>query len=168
MIHSLREWEEKCFGYADRYVPSCAVHLRKRSRLIRFLASGGTAAFVDLGLLYLFTEWWGFHYLASAILAFIFAFIVSFFLQKFWTFQDDSVDKVHAQVAIYFGVAVFNLLLNTALMYFFVDILGWWYMAGQFVASGLLAIESFFVSRYFIFTKKRVTNEDKQSTLVQK
>ncbi len=153
MIHSLREWEEKCFVCADRYLPRYSPHLRKRARLLRYLVAGSFAAIVDFGFLYLFTEKVGLHYLTSAILAFIIAFVVSFLLQKFWTFQDDSVEKMHAQVAIYLGVALFNLALNTALMYFFVDILGLWYMAGQFFASGLIAFESFFISRQFVFKK---------------
>lgn len=149
----MRKWEETCFSCADRYIPRYAAHLRKRARLLRYLVSGGTAAAVDFGFLYLFTDGFGFHYLLSAILAFVVAFIVSFFLQKFWTFQDDSVDRVHAQAALYLVIALLNLLLNTGLMYVFVDILHLWYMTGQFIASGLIAFESFFISRHFIFKR---------------
>src|SRR3989338_6886764 len=144
MIHSLRKWEEKCHAWAGAYIPRFAKHLRKRARLLRYLIAGSTAAAVDFSLLYLFTDGFGLHYLTSATLAFIIAFFVSFFLQKFWTFQDDSVEKVHAQAVIYFVVAIFNLALNTGLMYLFVDVWGVWYMAAQFLASGLLAVESFF------------------------
>ena len=157
MIHSLREWEERCHSWADAYLPWCAKHLRKRARILRYLIAGGTAAFVDFGFLYLFTDGFGLHYLTSAILAFIIAFFVSFFLQKFWTFQDYSVEKVHEQAVIYFAVAIFNLAINTGLMYLCVDVWGIWYMAGQFLASGLIAVESFFISRHFVFNKIRNT-----------
>lgn len=155
MIHTLREWEERCFRLTDRLVPRYALELRKRARFFRYLAAGGTAALVDFGLLYLFTDIFGVHYLFSAIAAFVVAFFVSFFLQKFWTFQDDSVDKVHTQVAVYFMVAIVTLLLNTALMYIFVDWLHLWYMAAQFITSGLLACVTFFISRDFIFSLSR-------------
>lgn len=155
MIRSLRAWEERCLSLADRLVPSYAGKLRKRARFFRYLAAGGTAAVTDLGLLYLFTDGFGLHYLFSAILAFIAAFFVSFFLQKFWTFQDDSVDKVHTQAAVYLATAIASLLLNTALMYLFVEWFHLWYMAAQFLASGLLACVTFFISRDFIFKKER-------------
>lgn len=158
MIHSLRKWEERCHEWAERYIPWCAVHLRKRARVLRYLIAGGTAACVDFTLLYLFTDGFGFHYLVSAIAAFIFAFFVSFLLQKFWTFQEDSVEGVHTQAMIYFVIAALNLLINTGLMYFLVDIVHLWYMAGQFIASGLIAIESYFVSRHFVFSA-RTTSE---------
>ena len=154
MIHSLRRFEERCHQWVERHIPWGTAHLRKHSRVLRYLISGGTAAGVDFTLLYLFTDGLGFHYLTSAILAFIFAFFVSFFLQKFWTFQEDSVERVHTQAMIYFVVAAFNLALNTGLMYFFVDVLHLWYMAGQFIASGIIAKESFFISRHFVFNAK--------------
>ncbi len=154
MIRSLRACEEWCFSAADRLVPRYAPELRRRARFFRYLAAGGTAALVDFIFLYFFTDMAHLHYLWSSVLAFIAAFFVSFFLQKFWTFQDDSVEKVHSQVAVYLAVAVASLLLNTALMYLFVDVFRLWYMAAQFTASGLLACATFFVSRDFIFRTK--------------
>lgn len=138
-------------GIAQRFFPWCAPHMRRYQRLLRYLVSGGIAAAVDLGLLYVFTDFFLIHYLTSAIFAFLITFFISFTLQKFWTFQDSTTDRVHVQATIYFLVALINLVINTALMYLFVDIIGIWYMAAQFLASGLLAFESFFISRYVIF-----------------
>ncbi|KKU77378.1 MAG: GtrA family protein [Parcubacteria group bacterium GW2011_GWA2_47_64] len=115
--------------------------------------SGGTAAAVDLGLLYFFTDRFGLHYLLSAALAFIVAFSVSFTLQKFWTFQDASTDRVHIQASLSFFIALINLGLNTALMYVFVDKLEIWYMASQIIIGAVLAFESFFVFRFIVFRK---------------
>jgi putative flippase GtrA len=124
----------------------------------RYLVSGSSAAVVDLGLLYGLTEWASLHYLASATIAFVAAFFVSFFLQKFWTFQDHSVERVHAQVALYFVIAVANLGLNTLLMYLFVEYLHLWYLAAQILAGSAIACESFFISRHFVF-KTRVCRD---------
>lgn len=151
MIRHLRNWEERLLCLADSRTPRCAPYFRKYSRVIRFVISGGTAAVVDLSLLYLFTDWFGFHYLISAMLAFIAAFGVSFTLQKFWTFQDDSVHKIHSQMTVSFIVALANLVLNTFLMYFFVDYLSLWYIAAQIITGVFLAFESFFIFRFFIF-----------------
>lgn len=145
-------------GISERLFPWCVPHLRRYQRLLRYLVSGSIAAVVDLGLLYIFTDLFLIHYLVSAIFAFLITFFVSFTLQKFWTFQDSNTDRVHIQVTIYFLVALGNLIINTALMYLFVDIILMWYMAAQFLASGLLACESFFISRHFVFNT-RTTRE---------
>ena len=151
MLRLLGIFEEKCVVFAGRIAPWSLPHLRRYQRLLRYLAAGGFAAAVDLGLLYVFTDLFLIHYLTSAILAFILTFFVSFTLQKFWTFQDSSTHKVHAQAFTYLVVALVNLAINTLLMYVLVDVLAIWYLGAQILASGLIAFESFFVSRYFIF-----------------
>lgn len=121
------------------------------ARIFRFLLSGGTAFSTDIVLLYLFTDIFGVWYLASAIIAFIFAFFVSFILHKFWTFGDRSRDAMHMQMGIYFLVAIVNLALNTLFVYVFVEWVGLHYIIAQVVASLLIAVESFFVYQRFIF-----------------
>ena len=151
MISFLKECEGFCHSFVERHMPTCAPFMRRYERVWRYLAAGGSAAVVDLGLLYAFTEWFGLHYLLSAVLAFIAAFCVSFFLQKFWTFQDHSVERVHAQVVLYFVIAVGNLGLNTLLMYFFVEQLHFWYFSAQIIVGALIACGSFFIARNFVF-----------------
>ena len=123
------------------------------AKIFRFLISGGISFSTDIVLLYLFTDIFGIWYLTSAIAAFIFAFIVSFSLMKFWTFSDSSRDGIHTQIGIYFFVAVINLTLNTILVYAFVEWVNLYYIFAQIVASALIAIESFFVYKNFIFRK---------------
>lgn len=126
-------------------------NFNKYIRIIKYLISGSAAAAIDLILLYFFTDRLGIWYLASAGLAFVISFFISFFLQKFWTFNDSGKQKMYRQMAIYFGVAVVNLSLNTFLMYALVDGLKVWYILAQVIASGLIAIESYLVYKIYIF-----------------
>ncbi|MBI4779111.1 GtrA family protein [Candidatus Falkowbacteria bacterium] len=128
--------------------------LLKYKQIIKYLIAGGTATSVDLALLYFFTDILGIWYLISASLAFTMAFFVSFFLQKFWTFRDGDKEAMYKQMRIYLAVALANLTLNAALMYILVDGLKIWYMLAQFVVSGLIACESYFVYKFLIFNKK--------------
>ncbi len=160
MISFFRNCEEECHTFVERHIPACAPFMRRHARVWRYFAAGGSAAAVDLGLLYSLTEWLNLHYLLSAILAFIVAFCVSFFLQKFWTFEDHSVERVHAQIILYFIVAAANLGLNTLLMFLLVEKLGFWYFAAQLIAGALIACESFFISRYVVFNTIRTNEPD--------
>lgn len=125
----------------------------KMFKLFRYVISGGTAALVDIGFLYVFTRFLGFWYILSAILAFILAFVVSFTLQKYWTFRDYSGDRIVKQSVIYFIVGLINLLLNTLLMYLFTDIARLHYIVSQIIAGLLIACISFFVYKNIIFSK---------------
>lgn len=153
MIRHLQEWEEWFLNGADRHLPKIAPYFRKYARTGRFIVSGGTSAVVDLGLLYVFTDRFGAHYLLSAALAFIAAFFVSFTLQKFWTFEDSSTKRVPIQMSLSFIIASINLGFNTALMYVFVEKLNIWYMGAQVIVGIILAFESFFILRSIIFRK---------------
>lgn len=126
------------------------------ARVFRYLIAGGTAAATNLVLLYVFTSLMGIWYLMSAVFAFIIAFVVSFLLQKFWTFTDGSTEKWKSQAMVYLIVTSTNLGLNTLLMYVAVDVFGVHYMLSQFIISGLIACESYFVYQIFVFKKKGV------------
>lgn len=156
MLHSLKEWEEKSIYLVERYIPPLGRIARRYQRLMRYLAAGSFSAAVDFLFLYILAGLLEVHYLLSSVLAFLVAFVASFTLQKFWTFEDHSTDRVHTQAVMYFIVAGLNLLLNTSLMYVFVERMLLWYMSAQFLASGLIACESFFISRYLF--RKRASN----------
>jgi putative flippase GtrA len=122
-------------------------------RVARYIFSGGTAATVNLAALYALVDFFGLYYLTGAVLSFIIAFVVSFLLQKFWTFRnfEKKTDVVQKQVVWYFGIALFNLCLNTTFIYFFVEVLYVWYMLAQFISSGLIAVLSYFLYKLFVF-----------------
>lgn len=119
--------------------------------IIKFLISGGTATAVDLGFLYVFTDIYKIHYLMSAVLAFIIAFCVSFYLQKFWTFRDDNREKLYVQLSQYIAVTLINLGINTYGMFFLVEKWGIKYLLAQIIMSGFIAIFSFIIYRFIIF-----------------
>lgn len=123
----------------------------ERYKLLKFLFSGGSATAVNFFFLYAFTEWLGFYYLVSVVIAFLMAVCISFFLQKFWTFEDNSKDGIHGQILIFIIFAIINTCINALLVFLSVEYIGLHYMLGQFFSSGLIAFESFFVYKYFIF-----------------
>lgn len=133
-------------------------------KITKYIIAGGTAAVVDLSLLYILTEKFRIWYLMSAILAFIVAFIVSFLLQKFWTFRDSSTDRTHKQVIVYFIVSVFNFILNTSFVYLFTDFLHIHYIISQILASGVLAISSYFIYSLFIFKEDVFVIDNKNNS----
>lgn len=138
----------------------------KHKRPIKYLIAGGTAAFIDLSLLYFFTDILAIWYLFSACLAFVAAFFVSFFLQKFWTFRDNEKERIYKQLGLYLAVALANLALNAMLMYIFVDGFKVWYMLAQFVVNGLIACESYFVYKFLIFNRNNKSVNDKIKILI--
>jgi dolichol-phosphate mannosyltransferase len=127
------------------------------ARTLKFLISGGSAAVVDLGLLYVFTDIFHVWYLLSAVMAFGAAFAVSFTLQKFWTFDDRALDVIRKQLVRYMLLALLGLGLNTLAMYVLVDHAGLHYLMAQIIASACIAVMNFFAYKHLIFTGAATT-----------
>ncbi|MSU73823.1 GtrA family protein [Candidatus Kaiserbacteria bacterium] len=121
------------------------------ARLVRFVISGGTATAVNLGILFLLTHIFGLWYLTSSIIAFMVAFFVSFTLQKFWTFEDASRSRLRSQAIIYFLIILFDLGVNTALMYFFVEHLHLHYLIAQLISGVMIAVMNYFSYKHLVF-----------------
>ncbi len=130
--------------------------MQRFHRPFKYVVSGGSSAFVNLGTLYLLTEYAHIHYLQSAVLAFLLAFFISFILQKFWTFQDMRKEVIHRQMMWYLGLSLLNLLVNTALIYVFVEYAHFWYLAAAVVSGALLAVSNFFIYKHVIFVTEPV------------
>lgn len=123
-------------------------------RIIRYLISGGTATFTDLVLLFLLTNVAHIWYLTSSVLALVGGFAVSFVLQKFWTFRSHSMRGVHLQLSMHVSLSLLNIVINTVLMYVFVQFVFLPYLVAQFLAAGLLACANFFIYRRYIFPQQ--------------
>lgn len=140
---------QDAYASLDKRYPS-------HTKILRFLISGSIATSADLIFLYIFTDIFGIWYLASSFLAFIIASIVSFLLQKFWTFRDHSRADMPVQAGMYLIIATCNLGLNTFLIYMFVERVGFYYLIAQIIVSVFIAIENFFIYQRLIFRTSAV------------
>lgn len=125
-----------------------------KRQFVKYIIGGCTAAIVDLLLLYVFTDIFGLWVIYSATLAFLVAFFVSFYIQKFWTFRDNRKKGAYKQMAMYFGVGTVNLGINAGGMFVLVERFGVPYILAQIVIGSLIAVSSFIIYRFVIFRKK--------------
>ena len=133
-----------------------AVHVSQITKIARFLVTGGLAAFIHIGTLYLLTEYARLWYIYSNIFAFFIAFMFNFFAQKYWVFRDRAHESISWQMPLHLAVALFNLGLNTLLLYTFVEYFGMWYVLAQAFASVIIAVESFVAYRLIFKTPRTV------------
>lgn len=130
--------------------------------ILRYIVSGSTAFAVNFVFLYIFTEVFGIWYLSSAILSFTFSLIVSFLLQKIWTFQNKDMEKADRQLSFYLVITIVNLAVNTILMYWFVGKMEIHYLLAQIITSIIISLYSFLIYKHFVF-KVRPNIEEVQN-----
>ncbi|MDB5237302.1 MAG: hypothetical protein JWL88_404 [Parcubacteria group bacterium] len=112
-------------------------------RILRFIVSGVSALLMNLLVLYALVQFLHVWYLAASVISFCAGFLVSFLMNKLWTFGNRAVERSHIQFMAHLIVAIVNLGLNIALLYFFVEVLGAWYILGQILATAITATGSY-------------------------
>jgi len=120
-------------------------------KIIRYIFSGGMATITNILILFLLTDIIGINYIISGIVSFSISVVVSFTLQKFLTFQDNSTDNLHKKFIIFIIIAVINLIANTSLLYVFTEYFGLYYILSQIFAGAIVAFWSFFLYKIIVF-----------------
>jgi len=165
-LKSILPWDE----YLKRYKESFLITIKNYKRLslfkriinliyrlfdgnkiLRFFTAGCFVAFSQLFLLYLLTEKLKIWYLFSSVLAFIYAVILSFLLQKFWAFRDKKTSGILNQFLKFLLLAVSGIIFNTLFMYFFVEVLDVWYILSQIFSGIIIMVINFLFYKFFIF-----------------
>lgn len=143
----VRDWETLATTHTSgaRYTPLWFV--------MKYIISGGTATAVNLSFLYIFTDFFRVWYVFSAALAYASAFVVSFTLQKFWTFHNGTLTHIRSQFALYVALGTGNMMLNALLIYFAVESIGLHYLVAQIGIGVLIALWSLFFYR-ILFTNR--------------
>ena len=128
----------------------------RHRQIVKYLIAGGTSTSADILIYSMLVYFAGLWYVTSSVISFTIAFWISFGLQKFWTFRDKNTEKLMKQTYLYFFVAIANLGMSTLLIYIFVDYAHIHKFLSKIFANIIIAAESFFVYRHFIFSKKDI------------
>jgi putative flippase GtrA len=131
--------------------------------LVRYGAVGVVGGVIQTSTLYV---WVGVlhleaDYLAGAVVGFCAALLVTFTLQKYWTFRDHGRTEVQRQFILYSGIALFSLGLNILLLHLSkllleragLNFFDTWYLLAQIAVITLLAGMSF-IANYFLTFRK--------------
>lgn len=136
----------------------------RRKSVVKFFFAGGTAATVDLFFLFLFYGVFHWGLVFSTSLAFILSFIVSFTLQKFWTFRNYCQKKMPLQFVLYIANAVIGLNINGFLMHTLVNNVGIWYLLSQVMVNLTIGVYNFFIYKFIVFRSTRYENNREEKT----
>ncbi len=141
-------------NFFSRHFPRLYSLCDRRKSVVKFVIAGSMAGLTDLVFLFIFHGLIGWPIVFSTSLAFILAFLVSFNLQKFWTFRNYSQRRVFGQLFLYLFNAFIGLNLNGFLMHLFVNELNIWYLLAQMAVNLILSVYNYIIYRFLIFRNK--------------
>lgn len=116
--------------------------------VFRFLMVGGSCFLLEYFLLFALTEFAGFDPLISSPIAFTVSLIVNYILCVYVVFHAEN--QSGRQMFFFILTSIMGLGINQLVMWFFIDIIGIWYMFAKVIASAIVMIWNYFTKRYIL------------------
>ena len=124
---------------------------KKFKPFLKYCVVGVSGTAVDVGMLYIFIEYFNLPLLTATTLAFLLAVANNFLLNKIWTFENKS--KNYKKLFIKFLiVSVVGLILTNLSMYTLVEIAGIWYIYSKLITSGIVLTWNFLGNKFWTFS----------------
>lgn len=142
---------------------------KRQKTFFRYVVVGTLGTIVDLGSLYLMTHYSGIDPRKSGLfpvfvtLAFLLAVIHNYLLNRFWTFESHT-HQVTAEFLRFFLVSLGGLVLTQVLMWFFVSLLGLWYMLAKALTSVIVLIWNFGLNKFWTFRQTHAPASDAEAS----
>lgn len=132
--------------------------LTSRYMIVRFVLAGGSATAVHFSIFVFLMKIFDMWYLAAATIGFIGGLVVSFTLQKYWTFRERTHAHILTQGPRYLVLALVNLALNDVIVFLLHEYRDITPLIAQICASAIIACETFFISSRIFRPRIMVAN----------
>jgi putative flippase GtrA len=121
-------------------------------QLFRYTLVGGLAFVIDIGTLFILTEFAGIHYLVSAAFAFGVGLATNYCLSVLWVFDRRAVRNRYVEFVIFALLGVMGLGLNELAMFTLTELAGLHYLASKVFSTGLTYIWNFGSRKVLLFS----------------
>ena len=124
-------------------------------QLFRYTFVGGFAFMIDFGTLYIFTEYFGIHYLLSAGISFILGLLINYFLSIKWVFNNRTMNNRLLEFFLFSGIGLIGLGLNELFIYILTNILLVYYLLSKIITTLIVYFWNFFARKVMLFNKQK-------------
>ena len=114
--------------------------------LVLYVLFGAFTFFVNIAVYFLFEDVLGVNYLISNIVAWFFSVLFAYITNRIWVFESKS-PNILKEMALFFGGRIFSGVVDTALMYLFIDVM----MIGDTISK--IVVQIIVIVLNYIFSK---------------
>jgi len=129
-------------------------------QLFRSVFTSQVSFQIDLFLYYTLINFLSVHYLAASVIGFITGTTLNYFLSILWIFPDRKLKTRKMEYSTFILTGVAGAAINTAALWFFIDIMGAHYMTSKIVVAALVFFVTFILRKAFIFSIKKVNSSE--------
>ena len=114
--------------------------------LMRFCFVGGVSLLIDMGLLYILTEYVSIPYLWSSAISFTVSLAINYWLNVTFVFTFAKKPSLK-QITLFVGSSVVGLGLNQLCMWLFVEVFGIYSMFSKLLATVIVTVWNYVIKR---------------------
>ena len=129
---------------------------RKYREIILYVFFGGCTTLVNIVVYYAMTRFFGVSEYASNVTAWILSVLFAYVTNKIWVFESKSREArvLLREMGSFFLFRLLSGLMDVAIMYVCVDLLGWNSMVIKVLSNVLVIIVNYVASKLVIFRKR--------------
>ncbi len=125
------------------------------AQTIKYFLVGGIGVAINLGLLYILTDFLGIWYIMSQGIAIAISITNNFFLHRYWTFKNEIVEPKTVQRYIkFFIVSVVGMSIQLGLTFVLVENFALYYLYAAVIAIGSASAFNYLLNRKWTFEIK--------------
>ena len=121
-----------------------------KKELILYVIFGVLTTLVNILVYFLFARGFHVHYLCSNIVAWVASVLFAYVTNRIWVFESKS-SNIIKEISLLFGGRLFSGILDTALMYLFIDLLLLSDVFSKIVVQVIVVIMNYVLSKFVIF-----------------
>jgi putative flippase GtrA len=121
----------------------------------RYAAVSGCAFIVDITVLFVLVHYLSWWYVAAATASFVVGLILGYALSITMVFKYRRLSDQRLEFASFAGIGVIGVVINGAVIYFGVKLLGLHYLVAKVGAAGFTFVWNFVARRQFLFVQRR-------------
>ncbi|WP_292889119.1 GtrA family protein [Methanobrevibacter sp. UBA212] len=118
--------------------------------LVLYVLFGAFTFFVNIAVYFLFEDVLGVNYLISNIVAWFFSVLFAYITNRIWVFESKS-PNILKEMALFFGGRIFSGVVDTALMYLFIDVMMIGNTISKIVVQIIVIVLNYIFSKLIVF-----------------
>lgn len=129
-------------------------------RVLKFFAVGLSGFIVNMGVLYVLSEFFNIYYIVSSIIAIEISILTNFILNDLWTWGDRAKKSLFNRLIQYhISVGITAILINWLFLIFFTEVIGVYYLISNLIGIAAGTLFNFIINDIWTF-KNQVKIKD--------
>lgn len=126
------------------------IEMKLERELILYVVFGVLTTLVNIVVYFFFARICGINYLISNVIAWVLSVLFAYITNRIWVFESKNAN-ILKEMSLFFGGRLFSGVVDTGLMYLFIDILSIGDFISKIVIQVIVVVLNYVISKLIVF-----------------